>query len=65
MTRVDRTHLGVEGVDSGLHEHVGEDEILEAGGAAGGTALVIVLEGLEEVCVGLLKLPLSTAKNNS
>jgi hypothetical protein len=65
ITRRQRTHLGVEGVDAGLHEHVGEDEILETGGAAGGTALVIVLEGLEEVCVGLLKLPLPAAKNNS
>jgi hypothetical protein len=61
---VERTHLRVEGVDAGLHEHVGEDEILEAGGAAGGPALVVVLEGLEEVRVGLLKLPLPADKNN-
>lgn len=48
--------LAVERIDVGFHEHVSQDEILQAGGAAGGAALVVVLEGFEEVGVGLFKL---------
>ena len=52
-------YLRIEWIDAGLHEHVSEDEVLEAGGTTGRPALVVVLEGLEKVCVRLLKLALA------
>ena len=51
--------LRVERVDAGLHEHVGEDEVLQTGRAPGTAGLIVVLEGLEEVGVGLLELGLA------
>ena len=56
-------YLRIERIDAGLHEHVGQDEVLEAGGASRAPTLVVVLEGFKEVCVGLLKLAFSEKYN--
>lgn len=54
------THLlRVKGVDPRLHQHVGEDEVLQTRGSPRAAGLVVVLESLKEVCVRLLKLPFS------
>lgn len=45
--------LGLEGVDVGAHEHDGEEEVLEDLDALEGAGLVVVVEGLEEVLVGV------------
>lgn len=41
-----------------LHQHVGEDEVLEASCSSGTSGLVIILEGLEEVGVSFVELVL-------
>ena len=50
--------LRIEGIDPGLHEHIGEDKVLETGGSTRRAALVVILEGFEKVGVGLFKLAL-------
>lgn len=41
--------LGIKRVDLGLHEHVGEHEVFEAGNALRRTGFVVTLEGFEKV----------------
>jgi hypothetical protein len=51
--------LTVEGVDVGLHEHVRQYQVLEARRPSRRSALVVVLERFEEICVRLLELTLA------
>ena len=52
-------HLRIEGVDARLHEHVGENKVLEAGRPPGTAAFVVILERFEEVGMRFLELALS------
>lgn len=51
--------LRVKGIYSRFHQHVGKDQVLQARGPSWASRLVVIFEGLEEVCVGFLKLTFS------
>ena len=51
--------LGIEGIDVRLHQHIGQDQVLETSGSAWRPRLVVVLERLEEISVRFLEFHLT------
>lgn len=69
LMALDRFHVGlcmtatsyllrIKRVDSRLHQHVGQDQVLQTSGSSGASRLIIVFERLEKVCMRLLELAL-------